>query len=302
MFDARSMAADAACLTVTRAPELPVAKLVTGKPVTDVAELLPRLFNLCRAAQAACARMAFGLPVEAAAQDALRREILRDHLLKFHVSWPGHYGFPPVALPGNWAAGDASLAPVLFGAPGRLPSSADDFRSFLSTDSVIARSLSRIEASFGPGEADSGFLPSLTSGTAFDVVAAENSVAARHALHPVMRWIAETYGYGPLWRATARAYDIGAVIEDRLPVPRQPAPGRAVVAATRGTYAVSARVVNGRVAAFTRVTPTDHLMASGGILDRTLATLPAAKAGYAPLILDILDPCAPVRVREVADA
>jgi hypothetical protein len=117
-----------------------------------------------------------------------------------------------------------------------------------------------------------------------------------------MRWIAETRGHGPLWRATARGYDIAACLADRLPVPRTPAPGSAIVAATRGAFAVTARVDAGRIAAFARVTPTDHLLAPGGILDRTLAALPAEKTGYAPLILDILDPCTPVRLTEVAHA
>jgi hypothetical protein len=117
-----------------------------------------------------------------------------------------------------------------------------------------------------------------------------------------MRWIAETRGHGPLWRAAARGYDIAACLADRLPVPRTPAPGSAIVAATRGAFAVTARVENGRIAGFARVTPTDHLLAQGGILERTLAALPPEKAGYAPLILDILDPCTPVRLTEVTHA
>jgi hypothetical protein len=299
MFDARDPAQ--ASLAATRAPELPVEKLLLGKTVEEAAALLPRLFNLCREAQGLCARLAFGLPGETA-QGPLAREILRDHLLKVHVTWPGHYGFSPDPLPADWAAGGAPLAPALFGASREMPATPADFLSFLGGGTPLGHILSRIDASFAPGEADSGWLPSLTSRTAFFKDAAENSVAGRHAFHPVMRWIAETRGHGPLWRAAARGYDIAACIADRLPAPRTPAPGCAIVAATRGSYAVTARVEAGRIAAFARVTPTDHLLAPGGILERTLAALPSEKAGYAAVLLDILDPCVPIRLTEPAHA
>ena len=58
----------------------------------------------------------------------------------------------------------------------------------------------------------------------------------------------------------------------------------------------------GHVTQFERVTPTDHMLAPDGILDRTLATLPAMKEGLATLILEILDPCTPVRLKEAGDA
>ncbi len=299
MFDARPTARPS--LAATRAPELPVERLLVGKTVEEAAALLPRLFNLCREAQASCARLAFGLPGDPGAP-APGREILRDHLLKIHATWPGHYGFSPDPLPADWAAGGPRLARALFGAPGEMPATPADFLSFLGSDVPLARILARIDASFGKGEADTGWLPSLTSKTAFRTIAAENSVAGRHAFHPVMRWIAETRGHGPLWRATARGYDMAACLADRLPVPRTPAPGSAIVAAARGAYAVAARVEGGRVASFTRVTPTDHLLARGGILDRSLAALPAEKSGYAPLLLDILDPCTPVRLTEASHA
>ena len=54
--------------------------------------------------------------------------------------------------------------------------------------------------------------------------------------------------------------------------------------------------------AFSRITPTDHLLAPGGVLAQCLATLPADRAGLAPLMLEILDPCSPVRLEEVAHA
>jgi hypothetical protein len=79
-------------------------------------------------------------------------------------------------------------------------------------------------------------------------------------------------------------------------------PGEAIAPAARGTYGIRLTVERGRVTAFSRVTPTDQLLAPDGILDRALATLPPYKAGLGPLLLDILDPCSPVRLKEMANA
>ncbi len=43
------------------APPLPIARLVASKPVEEVAALLPRVYNLCPAAQGCAARLALGL-------------------------------------------------------------------------------------------------------------------------------------------------------------------------------------------------------------------------------------------------
>ena len=287
-----------------RAPELPVADLVIGRKVEEAAQLLPRLFNLCRAAQAHCARLAFGLPDEDGidGREKLRAEILRDHLLKFYATWPGFFGHAPTAFPEGWRSCDETLHFALFGPAGAPPATAEEFAQFIRGGTAMGRALALIEAGFDPYTANPGRLPTPTSRTLFQPVPIENSVAARHALHPVMRHIAAAYGYGPLWRATGRIYDIAACLEDRLPVPSEPGPGRAIVAATRGAYAVSARVSEGRVTAFERFTPTDHLCAPGGILERSLATLPADRQGYATLLVDILDPCVPLSVKGSPDA
>ncbi|MCE8440702.1 HupK protein, partial [Rhodovulum sulfidophilum] len=61
-------------------------------------------------------------------------------------------------------------------------------------------------------------------------------------------------------------------------------------------------VREGRVSSFRRWTPTDHLLARGGVLERALASLPRARVELAPLVVDILDPCLPVHFEEAADA
>lgn len=288
-------------LAAVRAPALPVAAMVLGRPVDEAAALLPRLFNLCRAAQGAAARMAFGLPPDPAAP-SLAQEILRDHLMKFHVTWPAFFGAPPSPLPADWAAGGRALVSAVFGPTGRAPAAPADVDAFFASDHGVAPVLRRIAGSFAPGEADAGALPPVTPATAFTPAPVDNSVAARQAHQPGLAHIAATRGHGPLWRAAARAWDMAEAATGRCPAPVSPASGRALVPAARGLYAVTARVSEGRVAAFDRVTPTDHLLAPCGVLDRALATLPAEKHGLAPLLLDILDPCSPVRLKEATDA
>jgi hypothetical protein len=40
------------------------------------------------------------------------------------------------------------------------------------------------------------------------------------------------------------------------------------------------------------------MLAPGGMLMRSLASLPPSKAGLAPLVLNILDPCVPVTLTQ----
>ncbi|MDJ1015222.1 MAG: hydrogenase expression/formation protein HupK [Paracoccaceae bacterium] len=284
---------------VQRAPTLPIDKLVVGTSTDAVAELLPRLFNLCRAAQSAAVDTALGRPISNA---GIKKEILRDHLLKFHATWPGFFGSPPIPLPANWADGGRSLGFAVFGETGRAPKSCEAFDAFLRSDALAGHTLSLIADCFQPGEAVANGLPMVAPETIFANGLVENSVGSRHADHPVMRAIDEDFGRGPLWRAAARLYDIEMVIDMRLPEIVQPEPGSAVVPATRGAYGVRVKVCDDIVTDFERVTPTDHLLADGGAMDRTSATLPADKAGLHPLVLDILDPCSPVRLKEVGHA
>jgi hypothetical protein len=286
-------------LVAQRAPGLPVDRLVVGRDVDDVAALLPRLFNLCRAAQGAAVEAALGRPVATA---GIAQEILRDHLVKFHVTWPAFFGLPPTALPADWITGGASLRRALFGAPGRAPETAPEVFAFLSSDEGVAPVLRRIDGCFAPGEAAAPGIAPFTPATMWAAGPVDNSVAARTADHPGMLAIEAARGRGPLWRAAARLFDIDRLIGGAVTDILTPGHGEAVVPAARGSYAVRIALDGRTVTAFERVTPTDHLLAPGGVLDRALSTLPALKAGLGPLLLDILDPCSPVRLREVADA
>jgi len=277
-------------VTLNTPEPLPVAALMLGKPPEEVAVLLPRLFNLCGAAQGHAARLALGLQVDEAPS---RREILRDHLAKLCLIWPKFLGLAPQPLPAAWAEGGTALQHWLWG--GTKPA---DLWQFVTSGQGLAPLLATLGHAFAPGEAVA-VLPPLTDPMA--ATAQENSPAGRMAEDPLMRQAEARFGRGPFWRALGRILDLHhlaqmpAVAETRQP-------GLAVVAAARGTYALSARAEAGMVTALARVTPTDHLLAPGGALALSLATLPAAKAGLAALVIDILDPCVAVSVQELAHA
>lgn len=278
----------------TGAP-LPIEKLLIGRPVAEAAALMPRLFNLCRAAQSAAAHLALGLPTPEDARH-LRAEVLRDHLIKLFLTWPNLLGQPPRPFPAP-----GMTAAALFGPAERFPDSPDSFERWLAAGEGAAPLLTAIRGAFAPGEAVAD-LPDTAPATAMSVLPQENSTAIRHPGHAVLDYIAGTQGRGPLWRATARLVDAGACLAGTLPAPRLMPDGTALTPAARGQYAVRARSDQGRVAAFARVTPTDHLLAPGGMLQASFATLPATKAALAPLVLDILDPCVPVTLTQVMES
>lgn len=287
---------------VDPAPHVPISALAQGKPCAEVAELLPRLFNLCRTAQEIAGRRAMGLP-STEDTNALRREIIRDHVLKLSLVLPGHFGQAPPVLPAGWQEGSAPLRQALFGPSGDLPHTSDDLEGYLSGGSSLGGLWRRVKEMFPKGEAVSGPLPEVDDRTACDPKAAvENSSALRVACHPFVAGVEAQFGRGPLWRVIARSYDLEAQLNEWPLAIRSPRPGTAHVPATRGLYTVQVEVAEGRVRALSRVTPTDHLCAPGGMLARTLATLPAHRGGLVPLLMDIMDPCTPLRVREVSDA
>lgn len=278
------------------APALPVARLVIGTPAAEAADLLPRLFNLCRVAQGVAARAAFGLPLPRDWQDELRAEILRDHVAKLCLRWPALVSLPPLALPHDWPTGSAETRRVIFGPAGQMPETPEQFRAFLEADQGCAGLLRAISRLFAPFEACRAALPAPATQSFFGPVAVENSTAARQAAHPVLQGIETEWGRGPLWSATALAYDLQAMLDGRLPATVF-SQGCAIVPAARGLYGISATVEGGRVTAFTRQTPTDHLLTPGGALDQSLASLvPARARALGPLVLSLLDPCTPVRL------
>lgn len=266
----------------TEAP-LPIEAMVLGKPVTEVAELLPRLFNLCRAAQGTAARMALGLPETGTDPMA---EIIRDHMLKLCVTLPRAFGQAPVTIPG--------AASRLLG-PNGLPERLADLGRW---DSPAAGLASHIQRIFAKGVAVTAPLPTaepLAEG------AFENSAAGRQVGHPLMREVEERFGRGPLWRYLGLLVDLQEALLRHLPGPNLVS-AIAVVPAARGTYALRITQAGGLVTGMVRRTPTDHLLAPGGALLQSLASLPSPLRHLAPQVIALHDPCIPVVVGEAQDA
>lgn len=296
MLDGQTRIKGAKGLRPEAMPTMPLTDMVLGKTVMETADLIPRMFDRSRIAQTLGVRKSLGLPIPAALKDELRREILHDHLLKLRVALAARSGMDPAAPPSGWSSDPGVAATAVFGPRTAPPKTPDDFDAFMQSDHLVGRVLYKIDQCFDPGEAASAQLPGLGRRNGMPAAAVENTVAGRHSLHPVMRYIAETRGRGPLWRTAARLYDVAACLSDRLPCVVSHTAGAAAVPAAQGTFLFSAGTNAGRVTQFARVTPTDHLLATGGVLEHTLATLPAIKERLADLVLDILDPDRPIRL------
>jgi hypothetical protein len=273
----------------------PVEALLLGRTPEEAAAMLPRLFNLCRAAQGLGARIALGLAARPEDIAALRQEILREHAIRLFVLWPRRLGLPAAPLP---KPGD--LRQAVFG-PGQAPPDPAGLRAWMAAGAGVGRVFQAIADAFAPGEAVA-HLPAPTAVSLGRAVAQENSLWARHPNAPLLDAVEAEWGRGPLWRALARLVDLDACLRGALDLEPRSQDGLTIVAAARGSYALSARVADGRVTAFARHTPTDHLLAPGGAFDQAFATLPAARQDRAPLLVDILDPCVPVDIVEAAHA
>ncbi|MCC5992966.1 MAG: hydrogenase expression/formation protein HupK [Rhodobacteraceae bacterium] len=268
--------------------------LLHGKTTMQAATLLPRLFNLCSAAQGMAARLSLGLPVAPDAPAALAREVLRDHLLALFVTLPRLAGLPAQALPEGWQHG-ADIAAALWG--GARPVM---LAQWLAAGQGLAPLAARIHASFGADQGCVRPLPFVTADRAGGPDALENSPAARHADQALMRQAEAMAGRGPLWRLMGRMLDAEAAASSALPAPQLRGDGMALVPAARGVYALRLATTAGRVCGLTRITPTDHMLAPEGALRQAFATL--HQPALAPLLLAVHDPCQPVTIAEVQHA
>lgn len=244
---------------------VPVAGLMLGRRVEEVVRLLPALFGLCRSVQETALALALDQPAPDPA--ALRRDMIRDHLAKLCLHLPRRLGLPVQPLPAGWAEGGAALHRAIEG--------------------LAAPILAAVAQAFAPGEAVSQ-LPVITD--PFAEFPHENSLATRHAGHPRLL-AAQAQGHGPLAHLVARVLDLEALALGQMPNSRRLPDGTALVPCARGVCALRLRLAGGIVTGFDRATPTDHLLMPGGLLAASLATLPADRAGLAPLLVDILDPC-----------
>jgi hypothetical protein len=270
---------------IDRGPDLPLEALLLGRPVAEVAVLLPRIFNLCRIAQGTAARMALGLPV---IEDP-NAEVLRDHAAKVFVTLRQAFGLAPLPLP--------VLTPQsLFGSATRLPETRADLDDWMRMDAPCAELAREIAGAFPCGSATTRALAPPPDPLALG--AFENSAAARQAGHPLLRDIERRNGRGPMWRYIGLLADAGAAMAGHLPPPRMQ-DNTAVVQAARGAYALRITHTAGLVTGLTRRTPTDHLLAPGGALEQALST---CSPTLAPLVIALHDPCVPVTLQEAQHA
>lgn len=264
---------------VIRQPGPDLAALMIGRPVAEVAETLPRLFNLCRVAQAAAARLALGMTDDSDP----RAEVIRDHLAQVYVTLRRAFGLAPLRPD---PAG-------IFGPAGRLPADLADLADWMAGDFPAAELARRIRADL---PAPLGAAPALPAAPHGVPGAFENSPASRQADHPLMLALEATGGCSPLWRYLGMLADLGAATTGHLPPPRRLPDGTAVVQAARGAYALRLDQAGGRLVALHRLTPTDHQLAPGGALSQALAGLPADRPDLAARLVALHDPCVPVSV------
>ena len=268
---------------LTAATSLPVESLVLGRPAMEVADLLPRIFNVCRVAQGTAARLALGLSPEG---DPVA-EVIRDHVLKLCIVLPRAFDWPAIRIPAE---------PVFLLGPNGLPHS---IREMETWDSPLADCANAISADFAPAVATCARLPTPADPLADG--AFENSASGRQAHHPLLRSVESDHGRGPLWRYCGLLADLEAAIAGRLPKPVVNGDVTSVPAA-RGAYALRLRHAGGMVTAMTRRTPTDHLLAPGGALLQSLTSLPHTLRHLADRVIALHDPCIPVIVRQAAHA
>jgi len=265
---------------IDRRPGPDLAALLTGRPVDEVAALLPRLFNLCRMAQTTAARMALGLEH----QPDTGAEVVQDHLARICVTLRRAFDLSP-------------LRPGPAGAPGALPRSLPDLAGWLASPLPAAELGRALARSFPAGVGVTAALP-LPKGA--EAGAFENSPAGRQAGHPLLRAVEAEQGRSPLWRYLGLLADLAAA--HALPAPQRLADGTAVVQAARGAYALRLRQAGGVVTGVLRITPTDDQLAPGGALALALAHIPGDRVDLVEKLVALHDPCIGVTVAEVQHA
>lgn len=265
---------------IDRQPGPDLAALLTGRPVDEVAALLPRLFNLCRRAQTAAAQLALGLDH----QPDTSAEVVQDHLARIYVTLRRAFDLSP-------------LRPDPAGALGTLPRSLPDLAGWLDSPLPAAELGRAVAHSFPGGMGRTGALPG-PKGT--ESGAFENSPAGRQAGHPLLKAVETDQGRSPLWRYLGLLADLEAA--HALPAPKRLADGTAVVQAARGAYALRLRQAGGLVTDVLRVTPTDHQLAPGGALALALTHIPGDRTDLVERLVALHDPCIEVMIAEVQHA
>lgn len=307
-------AGGAARAEVAAPPPLPLDRLFAGREAEEAAALAPALWNVCAAAQEAAARGALGLPQKPDAARRIAAETLREHVLAVCVRWPAALGLPTAPEAARLAGSAAddfraaeALRGLLFGTGAGAPGDAEALARWAAEGETAPARLigALLDWPEAWGRVD---LPLCAAGAEPDWPEAtvggrpvENTPAARTAGTALMRSILAARGPGPVWRAGARLVEIDRLLAGHPPAAARPGAAQAA----RGLLFAGAERDGARVVRFERLSPTEFALAPGGLLERSLATLPgepgAPLAAIARLLVGLVDPCLPVRL-EVEDA
>jgi hypothetical protein len=278
---AASLVAGANGWRIDPQPGPDLAAYLQGRPVDEVAILLPRLFNLCRMAQGTAAQLALGLAMTGEDPTA---EVIRDHMARLFVTLRRAFGLAPIAPP--------AATPALFSPTGQMPCDLAGLQGWLLQDTPLAELGRAVQTGFPAGL---GVTPGLPDPMPKDG-AMENAPAQRQAQHPLMQAFAAAEGRSPLWRLVGVLIDLGAAMAKTLTPPQLLSDGTAVVQAARGSYFLRIGQQDGRVTGLHRITPTDHQLAPGGALQQALRTIPVNRPDLAAQLVALIDPCSPVTV------
>ena len=288
---AQSLFHDPTTSVISKRPHPALSPQMMGRPVDEATALVPIVVPLCALAQDIAIRLALGAKIPIDVKARLTRDAILDHLTRLFIYLPHVLELRATALPTRWEADPDRLRPQVFGRLGRLPADLGEFKRWLAAGEGVAPVIAAIGARFLPGETATAVIAGVSPCTAFQLLPLENSLAGRHAAHPLMVDIEAKHRRGPLWRAVARLVDLDSCLDGDFARFARPATGRACVHASRGVYAVEAAIHDGRVETFRRITPTDHLRAPGGVWDQIIDNLPAERLTEIALIKAILDPC-----------
>ena len=307
--------------------QAPVAagRVCVGLTPAEAMARVSGLFSLCGAAHGVAAAGAMGLPAGgAAAEAAMRGEILRDHAIALLLDWPGRLGLPPArALLSRLIArqeGDTTaLYRDLTGTDAEIgtldPAGLRDWLD-LGRDAaapILPCVLSRLRdvAPADWGRADLMPLAAADIGAALcgpSDAARDAGILPDHLDRPVLRALVARDGVSLFARMLARVLDLltclrtpgGDLFARSRRLAASCAPCVGIARAARGILAHQAVVRDGRVVAYRILSPTVWHAAPGGLMERIAAALPVDRRRpvLTCMMLSAVNPCIPVTVAE----
>lgn len=293
-------------LSIQPPKRLPLEELVKGKPASDVARLVPLIFNICAGAQEMATRSALGLTISPELEAQVRRETLREHVVKLCMVWPtllgqaaGREALGLVARAAEDPEAGSALGAAIFAPLDRAPEhwiTLTDWAHAGATAPARAFAALLNDWDAGWGRADTTQLD-LAGPIDWETAtqsrqAVENGPASRLAGAALLDDVGKRRGHDMLWRMATRLVEVDRILGGEA-APALAATG--VANAARGAMLVDASVTENRVTSLRRLSPTDFALAKGGVLETALSTLPAEADAplrtIAQMIVETVDPC-----------